>query len=185
MALVRENILCPTKDAPELGYVRESSSKQYVPDVFFKEKDKYGNEVTKLARPLPVEYLLIDIAVATPLNPVQSFRNGFPVENRPMEGQLQDFASLASHRRQVPNLPDFFRDFHLLLYLGTQTVHPLDQELLQPLLAAIRDEKNEKVFAWAESSHWHTIEALIQNYNDGYQWKKKHFQKKVLYTEDF
>jgi nuclear protein localization family protein 4 len=55
MALVRENILLPTKDAPELGYVRESSSKQYVPDVFFKEKDKYGNEVTKLARPLPVE----------------------------------------------------------------------------------------------------------------------------------
>ena len=173
-------VLGPTKDVPELGYVRDSSSKQYVPDVFFKEKDKYGNEVTKLARPLPVEYLLIDIAVATPLNPVQSFRNGFPVENRPMEGQLQDFASLASHRRQVPNLPDFFRDFHLLLYLGTQTVHPLDQELLQPLLAAIRDEKNEKIFAWAESSHWHTIEALIQNYNDGYQWKKKHFQKSAL-----
>lgn len=169
MALVRENILCPTKDAPELGYVRESSSKQYVPDVFFKEKDKYGNEVTKLARPLPVEYLLIDIAVATPLNPVQSFRNGFPVENRPMEGQLQDFASLASQRLKEPNLPDFFRDFHLLLYLGTQTVHPLDQELLQPLLAAIRDEKNEKIFAWAESSHWHTIEALIQMNNDGYQ----------------
>jgi len=48
-------------------------------------------------------------------------------------------------------------------------VHPLDQELLQPLLAAIRDEKNEKIFAWAESSHWHTIEALIQMNNDGYQ----------------
>ena len=44
MALVRESVLCPTKDAPELGYVRESSSKQYVPDVFFKEKDKYQGE---------------------------------------------------------------------------------------------------------------------------------------------
>ena len=61
MALVRENILVPTKDAPELGYVRESSSKQYVPDVFFSEGDKYGNEVTKLARPLPLIYLLIDM----------------------------------------------------------------------------------------------------------------------------
>ena len=49
MALVRENVLLPTKDAPELGYVRESSSKQYVPDVFYKEKDKYGNEITKIA----------------------------------------------------------------------------------------------------------------------------------------
>ena len=36
MALVRDNCLLPTKDAPELGYIRESTDKQYVPDVFFK-----------------------------------------------------------------------------------------------------------------------------------------------------
>lgn len=36
MALVRDNCLIPTKDAPELGYIRESSSEQYVPDVFYK-----------------------------------------------------------------------------------------------------------------------------------------------------
>jgi len=169
MALVRENVLLPTKDAPELGYVRESSSKQYVPDVFYKEKDKYGNEITKIARPLPVEYLLIDIAVATPLTPVQTFSKGFPVENRAIEGHLQDFASLASLRHKMPNLPDFFRDFHLLIYLGTQTVQPMLDEELRPLLEAIRDEKTELVFDWAESSHWRNIEALIQNYNDGYQ----------------
>ncbi|KAJ8948637.1 hypothetical protein NQ318_022704 [Aromia moschata] len=36
MALVRDNCLLPTKDVPELGYVRESSDKQYVPDVYYK-----------------------------------------------------------------------------------------------------------------------------------------------------
>lgn len=36
MALVRDNCLLPTKDCPELGYVRESSDKQYVPDVYYK-----------------------------------------------------------------------------------------------------------------------------------------------------
>lgn len=36
MALVRDDCLVPTKDAPELGFVRESSEKQYVPDVFYK-----------------------------------------------------------------------------------------------------------------------------------------------------
>ena len=36
MALVRENALLPTRDAPELGYVKESGQKQYVPDVFYK-----------------------------------------------------------------------------------------------------------------------------------------------------
>lgn len=36
MALVRDNCFFPTKDAPELGYIRESTDKQYVPDVFYK-----------------------------------------------------------------------------------------------------------------------------------------------------
>lgn len=36
MALVRDGCLVPTKDAPELGYVPESTDKKYVPDVFYK-----------------------------------------------------------------------------------------------------------------------------------------------------
>lgn len=36
MALVRDDCLLPTLDAPELGYVKESSNKQYVPDVYYK-----------------------------------------------------------------------------------------------------------------------------------------------------
>lgn len=39
MALVRDDCLVPTLDAPELGYVRESTSEQYVPDVFYKVCD--------------------------------------------------------------------------------------------------------------------------------------------------
>ena len=36
MALVRDECLIPTIDAPELAYVKESSNEQYVPDVFYK-----------------------------------------------------------------------------------------------------------------------------------------------------
>ncbi len=36
MALVRDDCLLPTLDAPELGYVRESTTQRYVPDVFYK-----------------------------------------------------------------------------------------------------------------------------------------------------
>ena len=36
MALVNDDCLIPTLDAPELGYIKESSNQQYVPDVFFK-----------------------------------------------------------------------------------------------------------------------------------------------------
>lgn len=36
MALVRDECLLPCKDVPELGYAKESSPEQYVPDVFYK-----------------------------------------------------------------------------------------------------------------------------------------------------
>lgn len=36
MALVKDDCLVPTKDVPELGFIRESSDKQYVPDVYYK-----------------------------------------------------------------------------------------------------------------------------------------------------
>lgn len=38
MALVRDECLLPCRDAPELGYAKESSPEQYVPDVFFTVK---------------------------------------------------------------------------------------------------------------------------------------------------
>ncbi|CAG5032441.1 unnamed protein product [Parnassius apollo] len=35
-ALVRDGILLPTRDAPELGYIRDCSPNHYVPDVYYK-----------------------------------------------------------------------------------------------------------------------------------------------------
>ncbi|KAF2978586.1 hypothetical protein EK904_004429 [Melospiza melodia maxima] len=98
MALVRDECLLPCRDAPELGYAKESSSEQYVPDVFYKDIDKFGNEITQLARPLPVEYLIID-----------------------------DFHSLATYLSQNTSsiFLDIISDFHLLLFLVTNEVMPL------------------------------------------------------------
>ncbi len=174
MALVRDGCLIPTRDAPELGYVRESTSERYVPDVFYKEKDKYGNEVTKVARPLPVEYLLVDVPVAAPKKPQFTFYypdkgEPFPVENRPMEGHLQDFTSLASYRKRVARISDFFRDFHLLLYLATQTVSQLSAADLKPLLQTVKEGKEDGVLAWSNSEQWQTIELLLEAHNGGYQ----------------
>ena len=58
------------------------------------EIDKYRNEVTQLARPLPVEYLLIDIPAAFPVEQKFTFHAGnsvkpFPVENRASAGEVQ------------------------------------------------------------------------------------------------
>jgi len=173
MAMVRDECLVPTKDAPELGYARESSTDKYVPDIFYKEKDKYGNEVTKLARPLPVEYLLLDVPASTPKSPEFFFGcldklNSFPIENRPMEGHLQDISALRSYRQQFDStlpagvtLANFFKDFHLLVFLATQTVSPLFEHM-KPLLEAIRDAKDDAVLAWFTSEHWQTLELILQ-----------------------
>ncbi|KAF2902092.1 hypothetical protein ILUMI_04080 [Ignelater luminosus] len=167
MALVRDNCLVPTKDAPELGYVRESSDKQYVPDVYYKEKDTYGNEVSRLARPLPVEYLLVDVPASTPLTPQYTFncdtsKQFFPVENRLVDGHIQDFNALTQYMSQfTPNqFLSAVSDFHLLLYIATMEMLPM-QEYMGPLLQAVRNRDNDAALEWSRSEHWATVEQLI------------------------
>lgn len=167
MGLVRDQCLIPTKDAAELGYIKESSDKQYVPDVYYKEKDSYGNEVQRLARPLPVEYLLVDVPASTPLTPIYTFNfdsniQPFPVENRLIDGHIQDFNQLSSYLQQFS--PEQFvaaiSDFHLLLYIATMDMLPM-KEHMKPLLAAVRERDNDKIMEWSRSEHWATVEQLV------------------------
>ncbi|XP_036329116.1 nuclear protein localization protein 4 homolog isoform X1 [Rhagoletis pomonella] len=171
MALVRDNCLIPTKDAPELGYVRESTDKQYVPDVYYKvyEKDQYGNEVQRLARPLPVEYLLVDVPASTPLQPQFTFtqykKRGepFPVENRYLDGHLQDFSALStylSHWMDEEFL-EAISDFHLLLFLYRMDTVPLRTHM-GPLLEAVRTKNTDLAYSFKASEPWKLLESLIQ-----------------------
>lgn len=167
MALVRDSCLVPTKDAPELGYVIESTDKQYVPDVFYKEKDSYGNEVSRLARPLPVEYLLVDIPASTPLTPQFTFYVSnnvvpFPIENRHIDGQIQEFSSLCSYMQQFTKeqFLEAVSDFHLLIFIATMDMFPMKEHMM-PLLEAIRNKDREKAIGWSHMEHWATVEQLI------------------------
>lgn len=165
MALVRDQCLLPTKDAPELGYVKESTNEQYVPDVYYKKKDEYGNEVTKIARPLPVEYLLVDVPVSTPKSPQFTFsvagpgEKQFPIENRPIPGHLQDFNALAAYLNQFAPNTSFLRkacDFHFLIFIATMDIVHL-RDYIGPLLEAIRTKDEAKANDWAKSEHWATV----------------------------
>lgn len=97
------------------------------------EKDTYGNKVTQLARPLPIEYLLIDVPVSTPLEPQFTFQlpsdtiKAFPIENRSNVADIQDFDALASYIRQFPeeNFLQGMSNFHLLIYLATADMLPV------------------------------------------------------------
>uniref|UniRef100_A0A3P8UQ64 Nuclear protein localization protein 4 homolog n=1 Tax=Cynoglossus semilaevis TaxID=244447 RepID=A0A3P8UQ64_CYNSE len=165
MALVRDECLLPCKDVPELGYAKESSPEQYVPDVFFKDKDKFGNDVTFLARPLPVEYLIIDITTTFPKDPQFTFcsTQNFPIENRDLLGETQDFHTLASHLSQCSSSSSTFldvvSDFHLLLFLVTNEVMPL-RDSIELLLEAVKTSNEDLAQTWKRSEQWATIEQL-------------------------
>lgn len=168
MSLVRDECLLPTKDAPELGYIKESSNDQYVPDVFFKEKDEFGNEIVKIARPLPIEYLLVDVPVSAPVEPKFTFnpipsKRTFPIENRPSEF-AQNIAALPAYLDQFDdsNFLEAMSDFHLLIFLSCLDIVPLKNEL-KPLLEAIRDKDRVKADKWSrESEHWATLRQLVR-----------------------
>jgi hypothetical protein len=59
------------------------------------EKNEYGLEVMRHGRPMPGEYLLVDVPTATPVQPLATFsvpREGtlpFPLENRGAAGETQ------------------------------------------------------------------------------------------------
>jgi len=167
MALVRDKIIVPTKDAPELAYIRESTDENYVPDVFFMEKDKYGNEIKKLGRPLPVEYLLIDVPVSTPKEPQFTFpipkeRNQFPVENRLLESSIQDFNSFARYISQFRSAEffDSVADFHVLVFMATLDIVTL-REFMGSLLESIRTGDREAAREWSYLEPWSNVQALI------------------------
>uniref|UniRef100_A0A3Q3LT35 Nuclear protein localization protein 4 homolog n=1 Tax=Mastacembelus armatus TaxID=205130 RepID=A0A3Q3LT35_9TELE len=56
MALVRDECLLPCKDAPELGYAKESTPEQYVPDVFYKDLSLYYNLTGRYAFVCPQDF---------------------------------------------------------------------------------------------------------------------------------
>ncbi|CAH8600847.1 unnamed protein product [Heterobilharzia americana] len=129
MALERDKILVPTYDAPELGFIRETTKEQFVPEVFYATKDKYGNRVTRVARPLPVEFLLINMPAAFPIEPVYTMAKlpddfpvecRFPIENRENLGQIQDIPSFARvfHRFGMNQIYTCLANFHLLAWLA-------------------------------------------------------------------
>ena len=99
--------------------------------------------MTKGARPLPVEYLLVELTTGSSTNSQPLLLAGqplFPVESRAVQVRvghtlcdqesnvliLQDFhalsAYLAAHQSKSSNFLSFMADFHLLLFLYTSDV---------------------------------------------------------------
>lgn len=179
MSLESAGILVPTFDAPELGYIRESTKDQYVPDVFYSSIDKYGNKVTKIGRPLPIEYLLVDMPAAFPLEQTFTFAEQsnyhipkhvmFPIENREDVGHKQNIEAFARHFAAYgrEKLYPCLNNFHVLAWLSGQIDSlPLDRQSFNSLLETLKSRGS--VSEWAENcSSWNSLELILQTLESG------------------
>lgn len=164
MALVRDDILSPAKEHPGQAYVKSSSAEQYVPDVFFREKDKYGNVVCKEARPLPVEYLLLQLPTGTPRDGTQPLLPGglleprFPIANR-------DMASMETFKRYYRAQPDehflqSLSDINVLLFLYTNDTLSF-QDTMSDICTAIKNKDKDIAQCFKEGPMWATLEQIL------------------------
>ncbi|RMX34454.1 hypothetical protein pdam_00025439, partial [Pocillopora damicornis] len=69
--------------------------------------DSYSNELTFLAHPTPIEYLLVQVLTALPVEPQFTFSSQsqgepFPPENCSSMGEGQDFHTLVRYLNQFP-----------------------------------------------------------------------------------
>ncbi|XP_038211734.1 nuclear protein localization protein 4 homolog [Zerene cesonia] len=170
-ALVRDDILVPTRDAPDLGYIRDCTSTQYVPDVYYKERDAYGNEVGVSAKRLPVAYLLVDVpcGVSNSTQPTFSPSASFPPANRPLQNHIQSLKGLHDHIQSSPSFLEAMSDLHVLLYLATNEALPLTVEQLEPLLRAVRARDAPAADAWRSEPHVATLLHLAAAAGDAHE----------------
>ncbi|KAJ8729791.1 hypothetical protein PYW07_016829 [Mythimna separata] len=162
-ALVRDDILLPTRDAPELGYIRDSSDRQYVPDVYYKERDAYGNEVGVSAKRVPVAYLLVDVPCGVAGDaqaPTFSARAAFPPANRPLQQHLQTLRALHTQLQSAPSFLEAVSDLHVLLFLASNEALPLSPAALEPLLRAVRARDAAAADAWRATPSAATLDQL-------------------------
>lgn len=158
----------------------------------FQAQDQYGNEVQKLARPLPVEYLLVDVPASSPRVPIYTFpanKNPFPVEHRLIDGHLQDLGAL--HKYMQKFSPEIFlmvimkmmiviiiidsphllfsqvmTDFHLLVYLYGLEVFGIRMKMeMTPLLDGVRLKDRNLVAQFMNSNTWSTLEHTIGDHS--------------------
>ena len=166
MSLTKEGIIIPAKEAPELAYVKESTKGQPVPDVYFIDTDKYNNKVSKVANPFPVEYFLLDIPVAAPLEPIYTFHiplRSFPIENRSNMTVHQSFCVLKRYLQQFKT-DDFLQavsDLHFLIFICSLDFVPI-KEHIKPLIAAVTHLSKDQALKWRNSKPWTLLEQHLK-----------------------
>ncbi|KAI9019048.1 NPL4 family-domain-containing protein [Hyaloraphidium curvatum] len=171
MAMERDGII-EASTKPSVMLVKEATSTQYVPELFYKLKNEYGAVVKMPAKPaFPVEYLLVTLTHGFPQTPSPTFvsRNAFPIENRGGLG-TQDLGAV---KKQLDSgkLTETISDFHLLVYLGTLGIlakagTPRRRDLKIAAKVAVSHSEAE-ANALVQTDSWQTLLTIMASQEPG------------------
>ncbi|GAA93620.1 uncharacterized protein L969DRAFT_91285 [Mixia osmundae IAM 14324] len=171
----------------------QPNTRRYVPDVFYRYKNRYGIDVKESAKPcFPTDYLLVSLTNGFPSGDARPlfqmpFGGSFPIESRQgLEDQTSDllFARLepilaalperiSSHGKgkapdaaSLQRLCDFLRDWHLLCFIDSMSI--LDEATFDLLckLAGVSDETSrlQYIQALLASDSWQTLSAIAREH---------------------
>jgi len=118
MSLVRDGLISSKAKQVDMLRIRHSK-KQFIPDVTYRGKDEYNNEVIKKAEPgVPIEFFILPIRHGAPKTPKPLLPSvQFPIENRMTAQQTAVAVKQIFDKFKIAGL----KDFHLLVYMGLNT----------------------------------------------------------------
>jgi len=166
-SLATDNTIVPTMDAPEYGYTREANEELFCPDIFYREKDEYGNDVTKIGRPLPIEYLLTDMGCNFAVDFVYRWScnsRGFKLEN---DLSVSSIAAFLAHFKEEERM-SALRDFNMLVALSLNEALPLKPRI-NLLFDALRENDSDKFLQFVNTPEWLTTEQILSSSLDAPQ----------------
>lgn len=169
--LYKADLICPSTH-PDQMFVKETTDKRYVPDIFYTKKNEYGVQVKENAKPsFPVEYLLVSLTHGFPESNDKSLfvESNFPIENRGYLGESQNLSSLYRQLETAFGSNVDYNDYdkvcnelsnwHLLFYLVRET-HVLNSEEVSLLLKSVATKDKDIISRLLMSPGWQSL-ALV------------------------
>ncbi|POY73659.1 hypothetical protein BMF94_3194 [Rhodotorula taiwanensis] len=153
MAMVDADMVEASVD-PGVVRVKEEGPTRYIPDVFYRYKNKYGLEVKESAKPcFPVEYLLVNVTHGFPVSPNPLFTSPSPFAHENRAGlEDQTLSSVAS------SFMSFAKEIPAELLSGNVGVHGEAADKEKEVDVLMSDEGVQKIARWL--SDWHLLRFL-------------------------